>query len=211
MKTILIILFAFTTISCFAQSPDPKNELGINLFGIGGDVDFLEDMKPYFFNGIQYKRAISKKYNIRLSGQYAGRSGIKELYIYGEFGPPFVTIDQAVAKSYDEKRYNTRVGMERTFLEKKIRPFIFADLEYSYVREKGFIYSASGNISSFDNNDQLAGLGVGLGIKYYPTQHIYLSLESNIGFYKELFTGTRTRNNLTLFYPIKMLAFGIRF
>jgi hypothetical protein len=189
----------------------PKNELGINIFGIGGDVDFLEDMKPYFFNGIQYKRAVSKKYNIRLSGQYAGRSGIQELYMDGESGPPFVTIDQAVAKSYDEKSYNTRVGMERAFLEKRIRPFIFADLEYTYVREKGSIYSESGNISAFDKNYQSLGLGAGLGIKYYPTQHIYFSLESNISFYKELYTGTRTRNNLTLFYPIKMLAFGIRF
>src|SRR4051812_26641804 len=77
MKTITITLLCMMPAcsSSFAQINPPKNELGLNLYGLEIDVDYLGDglQQPYYMNGLQYKRLINQHYKWRVSGQYHTR------------------------------------------------------------------------------------------------------------------------------------------
>lgn len=211
MKTIPFFFLIAASLSSFAQNKEPKNELGINLFGFEMLVNpkIYQNLDPqlFYFSGAQYKRRMSEHYHLRFAAQYFTRSESEAgtLFIQSSSVPQ----DGSYAFNIDEKGFETRAGIERTFLTKKIRPFVFADLAYRYINTQ-VSFLSGGEWIKGSTQAQYGGALCGVGVKYYPTSQLYVSLESSIGYYKN-FGYQDKRYNEALFSPVKTIAFGVRF
>lgn len=208
MKTIPFFFLIAASLSSFAQNTEPKNELGMNLFGFEMLVNpkIYQNLEPqfFYFSGAQYKRQMSEHYHLRFAGQYFTRS-------QSEAGTMFiqsstVAQDGSYAYNINEKGFETRAGIERTFLKKKIRPFVFADLAYRQINAH-VTYLSSGDWQEWSSKSRHGGALCGIGVKYYPIKQLYFSFESSIGYY----TNFEYRENNVLFSPVKTIAFGVRF
>ena len=211
MKTIPFFFLIAASLSCFAQNKEPKNELGLNLYGIEIDVDFLGDgqSQNYYANGLQYKRDLNLHYKLRLSGQYFTREESGSM-TYEPIGP-------STTWNYITTTFEVRSGAERSFwASSKIRPFVFADLVYRKSKDKGTSQSSpadfgGGGTYDIDRTTEYGGVIGGLGVKYSPIPSIYFGLETSIGKYWQVFSGQQSPYSITLFSPVKTLVFGISF
>jgi hypothetical protein len=212
MKTICCLLLLTGGFAGFAQNPHTKNELGLNLYGVEIDVDFLGDgaYQSYCFSGLQYKRYIGQHYKIRASGQYFSKAenGIQEYNTTVGF--------MTYTWSYITHTYETRGGVDRVFFsESKLTPFVFADLAYRQIRGKGLGRSSSGyngeKTYDIDIKEHYAGVMAGLGIRYRPIPSLYIGIETSIGKYWQMSSGRLGSYSLGYFCPVKTFVFGVNF
>jgi hypothetical protein len=207
MKTIPFLFLLAASMSCFAQNKEPKNELGMNLYGfeinVKPRIDNGYNPQSFYFSGAQYKRAMSEHYNLRVAGQYFTNSESDAGILLIQSN---VATDGSYAYNIDEKGFETRAGVERTFLKKKIKPFVFADLAYRHINTLASFLS-NGEWFKESSQRQYGGALCGIGVKYYPTSQLYFSLESSIGYYLNF----GKEENKALVSPVKTFAFGVRF
>lgn len=211
MKTLSFFFLFATSMNCFAQNVEPKNELGLNLYGFEIDIDYFGDglYQNYYANGLQYKRKLGLNYKLRLSGQYFTRAenGTWDFSSSPDGG--------VYSWSYITSTYEVRSGLERSFFATpKIVPFFFADLVYRQTNDKGVSRGSSWlgrTESQIDQNAYSAGGILGLGIKYNPLPSVYIGVETSIGKYWDVFSGQQNGYRETYFCPIKTLMFGVNF
>lgn len=210
MKSVLYILVMTASLSCFAQNAAPKNELGMNLYGFEYFLNpkiYGNGFQPFYFSGAQYKRQIRENYNLRFAGQYftRSRSDAGTLLVQSLI----LAQDGNYAYNIDEKGFETRAGVERSFSKKKVRPFVFADLVYRYTNIQASFLSNGEWLKESTEKHYGGGL-CGIGVKYFPISQIYISLESSIGYYKNFGQHSKGASE-TIFSPVKTVAFGVRF
>lgn len=210
MKTIPFLFLVAASMSCFAQNKEPKNELGLNLYGLEIDVDYLGDgmQDAYYFNGLQYKRQLSNHYKLRVSGQYFTimEKGSMDFSSSPDGG--------VYSWNYTTSVYEARGGLERIFMSsKKINPFVFADIAYRQSNNKGSSWGSSWmgqTTNDINRTAHYVGAMFGIGVRYSPITPLYIGFESSICAYGELSKGYGD-GSVTMFSPIKTLVFGVRF
>jgi hypothetical protein len=198
--------------SSFAQINPPKNELGLNLYGLEIDVDYLGDglQQPYYMNGLQYKRLINQHYKWRVSGQYHTR--------HEEGSVNVDPMQFSTSWNYITTTYEVRSGAERSFFaSSKLTPFVFADIVYRKTNDKGSGSSSGGDFPPYGGSYEInrttnfAGGMIGFGIKYSPVPSVYIGAETSISKYWKIFSGQQNSYSVGYFSPIKTLVFGVNF
>jgi hypothetical protein len=205
MKRVLIIALQFIFGFCFAQNLNPKNEIGINFYGIEVSKYTSQNPLHLFFNGIQYKHWLNNKYCFRTSFQYASKlenfdtdDGLNSFWIKG---------------NSELKIYDARLGFEKTIgRSSKLKPFIFADAmcRMQSYSEKGIGYGDFPPYNSTINNqstNNILGLSTGAGLTWYINSKLFLNLETSIGLNRN-FTSSTYEVKIN---PIKTISFGVRF
>ncbi len=208
---ILVVALMFSKF-CFAQNTIPKNELGLNLYGNEyefGNLKISPGVKHYTLSGFQYKRNLNNKYLLRLLLNYKNEA-------YNDNGEDWLFEGGWLYSSGMIKTQDYKIGIEKVFSQKKIKPFVFIDLGYRYFNNKGIDTWINNNSSSsghysYDLTHYYLNANVGFGLKYYPTNHIYLSAETNIGFHREIFDGAINPTFVQFVNPINTFVFGVRF
>jgi hypothetical protein len=207
----LKILFFTLLIShfCEAQNTVPKNELGLNLYGneyVSGNIIKSVGINHFTLNGIQFKRNLNNKYLLRFNISYSSN----EINMHENSG-----ITRTESKNV-QKLFDSKFGIEKVFSTGKVKPFSFIDLGYRIDYNKGsFAYNSefppyyfSG---SYDRTNYYLNASLGIGVKYYPTNHIYLSAETSVGFNREIFDGGINPTYNQFVNPINTFVFGVRF
>lgn len=210
MKTIGLILTLFLYSICVAQNIMPKNELGLNLYN--NEYQLLplknpEKLKHFTLTGLQYKRNLNKKYLLRFLVNIKNES-------YNEVYPDWWDFGGTLYSSGIIKTQDYKIGIERVFWKKKIKPFAFIDIGYKYFNDKGINTVISNQSLSYQNIDltrHFLNYCIGFGLKYYPTNHVYLSTETCIGYHREIFDGSINPIFEKFFNPINTIVFGVRF
>ncbi len=199
---------------CMAQNTVPKNELGLNLYRNEldyGTITSSSEVFQNYCNGLQFKRSLNSKYWVRFLFQYnqniINHNSTGEVYD----GPYY---QYAMNYNNDIRNWDTRFGIEKVFTQSKVRPFIFADLGCRYSNQNivssGVADSKYTFSNSYSRNIYYLNANLGLGIKYYPTNHIYLNLETSIGVQRDLFVGDDARLS-NIYNPVNTFVFGVRF
>lgn len=210
-----ILVFALLISNfCIAQNTIPKYELGLNLYRNELDYEGITSTNEVFqnyCNGIQFKRSLNEKIWMRFLFQY--NQNIINHNSTGEmYDGPYYLFTMNYNNSI--RNWDTKIGIEKVFTQSKIRPFIFTDLGYRYSNQNivltGVADSKYTFSSSYSNNIHYLNANLGMGVKYYPSIHIYLSLETSIGMNKDLFMGNDSRFS-NVYNPINTFVFGVRF
>jgi hypothetical protein len=209
MKTAAFILTILLSSICEAQNTFPKNELGLNLYGNEYQLLPLKnpvELKHFVLTGLQYKRNLNQKYLLRFLFNYKNES-------YNEVYPDWWTFGGTMYVSGIIKTQDYKIGIEKVFGIKKIKPFVFIDLGYKYFNDKGInsVMYQSLNYYNYDLTHHYFNYCIGFGLKYYPTNHIYLSTETCFGYNREIFDGSVNPNFKEFFNPINTFVFGVRF
>lgn len=207
-----ILLFALLISNfCIAQNTVSKNELGLNLYGNEYEFSNLKispGLKHYALNGFQFKRNINNKYLMRFSFNYKNES-------YNDNGEDWLFTGGWLYSSGIIKTQDYQVGIEKVFLQKKIKPFVFIDFGYLYYNDKGINTRLNNNTSSkvysYDVTRNHLSSSIGIGVKYYPTNHIYLSIETSFGYRREIVNGDIISITDKLINPVNTFVFGVRF
>lgn len=205
-----IIVFTLLIVNfCMAQNTVPKNELGLNLFGneyVFSNLKIDPGIKNFTLNGFQFKRNLNNKYLLRFNISYSSYEIIEN-----ENSGMTISESKNLQKLFDSK-----FGIEKVFSTGKIQPFSFIDLGYRIDYNKGnFAYNSefppyyfSG---SYEQTNYYLNASTGLGVKYYPTNNIYLSAETSVGFNREIFDGRINPTYNQFINPINTFVFGVRF
>lgn len=210
MKSIYLIMAILAVSNIFAQNNLPKNELGLNLYN--NEFEFAtilnkSALKHYTLTGFQFKRNINNKYLLRFLFNNKNES-------YSESYADWIIAGGSTHLSGIIKTQDYKIRIERVFGNKKIKPLAFIDIGYRYFNNKG-VYARINNQSPASNNFDLTNhylnYVIGFGVKYYPTNHIYLSAESCIGYHRQIFDGNLNPNYVQLFNPVNTFVFGVRF
>lgn len=205
---ILFVVLMFSKY-CFAQNSVPKNELGLNLYGneyVSGNIIKSAGINHFTLNGIQYKRNLNYKYLLRFNISYSSN----EISENDQSG-----MNRSESKNV-QNLFDSKFGIEKVFSTGKVKPFSFFDLGYRIDYNKGnFAYNSefppyyfSG---SYVRTNYYLNASIGFGVKYYPTNHIYLSAETSVGFNREIFDGGINPTFNQFVNPINTFVFGVRF
>ncbi|MFZ4796956.1 MAG: hypothetical protein ACOYMA_05645 [Bacteroidia bacterium] len=207
----LKILFSTLLIShfCEAQNAISKNELGLNLYGneyVSGNIIRIDGIKHFTLNGIQFKRNLNNKYLLRFNISYSSN----EISKHENSG-----MTRSESKNV-QKLFDTKFGFEKVFLTGKVKPFSFIDFGYRIDGNKGsFAYNSEfppyDFSGSYDRTNYYLNASIGFGLKCYPTNHIYLSAETCVGFHREIFDGGINPTYYQFINPINTFVFGVRF
>lgn len=210
MKSIYLIAALLFVSNIFAQNNLPKNELGLNLYNNEfefGTVSNKSALKHFTLTGFQYKRNLNNRYLVRFLFNNKNES-------YSESYEDWIVAGGTTLSSGIIKTQDYKIGIERVFGSKKIKPFAFIDIGYRYFNNKGVnarINNQSPASNNFDLTNHYLNYVIGFGVKYYPTNHIYLSAETCIGYHRQIFDGSLNPNYVQLFNPINTFVFGVRF
>src|ERR1700741_697157 len=169
MKNVFFF-FLFIPLFSFAQqaeAPVSKNEFGMNGFSLKrpqfyGEYETGRGIyaEPHLVPGIYYKRHFGKN-AIRSAFEFTRRE--KENVSKG--APWFVPYSTTTIVSIN---VGLSVGYERSFGDKKLQPFAFADLVFNYENLEGEITfpTYAGGLYPFLNEDFEYGLAAGGGLRY---------------------------------------------
>ena len=173
-RKMTLILFLFSTLgvsSAFAQ-----HEFEITPFGgarFGGVIDFTNSIQTPTNPNVDYY-TIKSSVNYGVMGDYAPFSGFESFKVEFMYNHQPTDLDQHIIQT-NTKEFLTSAdvdqyewGFNYTFRdpEKKIRPYVVGGL--------GFIHFNSGGNLPFSNR---FGYNLGVGAKYFLTNHIGLRLE----------------------------------
>ncbi|MFC2110839.1 hypothetical protein ACFLQ5_00145 [Bacteroidota bacterium] len=187
MKKTIIILMLLPIIvsgqtnkkSSQSRKNNYKYECGINAFSL---TKWRKDRYVYrsksslnsnLFPGVYLKRHFNKN-AIRLSFDYR----IIKLDDENEY----------FTQSGKTKLGEVKIGYEREFMTKRLRPYINFDLSYYHSRSKGIYERFNGDACDawtdmeFDNKLTEYSLCPGSGMKFFITKRIILSYEFNLQF-----------------------------
>lgn len=209
MKTKTLLFALLLSNFCMAQNTVSKNEFGLNLYGneyVSGYIIKSAGLNHFALNGFQYKRNLDNKYLFRFNISYSSN----EINEHDNSG-----MNWHESKNV-QKLFDSKFGIEKVFSIGKVKPFSFIDLGYRIDYNKGNFaynsefppYSFSG---SYNRTNYYLNASIGLGLKYYPTSHIYLSAETCVGFHREIFDGGINPTYNQLINPINTFVFGVRF
>lgn len=210
MKSIYLIIAILGASNIFAQTNLPKNELGLNLYN--NEFEFAtilnkSTLKHYTLTGLQYKRNLNNTYLLRFLFNNKNES-------YSESYADWIVAGGTTLLFGIIKTQDYKIGIERIFGNRTIKPFAFIDIGYRYFNNKGVnasINSQSPASNNFDLTNHYLNYAIGFGVKYYPTNYIYLSAETCIGYHRQIFDGSLNPNYVELFNPINTFVFGVRF
>jgi hypothetical protein len=208
MKTAAFILTILLSSICEAQNTIPKNELGLNLYGnelIYSNLTSYRGINNYYFSGIQFKRNFSKNYAIRASFQ---KGSFQEVF---SDAWNYRTSSGAINLNI----YENKIGIEKGFRKGKLKPFLLFDFVHRYENE--VFRTTSVNLSNdlfvnnYEINSHYLGFNLGVGLKYYLNNALYISAESSVGYNFRLFEGPVNWYENGFINPIKTVTFGVRF
>jgi hypothetical protein len=195
MKKIFLFLL-FIPLFSFGQQaeiPANKNEFGLNLFSlkrfqIHQDYEMGRSFygESHLLPGIFYKRHFGKN-AFRTSFEFTRRATQGN----GKGAPWYFPEGSSVVR----KNVGISIGYERSFSNKKLQPFAFADLVFNYENLAGTMiiqgYGTPDELYQFVFEDFEYSLSAGVGLRYQFTSRIQATYEiSAQGFrnvYQEVF------------------------
>ena len=230
MKKVITLLFIISAAQTFAQQSEDvvlekkqKHEINYNIYSgffenrsFPGDDQVLAvyryNYNHRFFSGMQYKFNFRGNHWLR-SGIGFSQSGGSSSYYFEDFYGYYEGNKNAFA---------VNAGYEYVFLSKRIQPYVFADIEYSYISEKGKMAYAGPliciepipDIPYLHKTNQIGG-HAGAGIKFNICKNFVIGIETAVGSayfntndkYDEAdYTGTSYK-----FYPIRSFNLGLKF
>lgn len=197
-----------------------KHEAGLVLYannfnyfpGTAESSTGLKAIENYFFSGLQHKIVFNRKHALRTSFQHT------EYVTNYEIGPEYGWFNK---ENSFTKNHELRIGYERIFCCGKVKPFVFADLFYSYGETRGYrewygcFSGYAGNFAAYENTQ---GAVAGAGVKYFLRRNVFLSIETSLSAkFVQLHTVYRDQNPYKSeffdldFNPVKALSVGLRF
>jgi hypothetical protein len=221
LPEILIFSLILNQFQIFGQSSENKRsdiEIGINVFSylhnlIGSNTinTYKEKFVPRYFDGLSFKY-LGNNFQYRFdfsSYKYHNQYKLSELIHVDDF-------DEELDGIF--KRFNMISGIEKDFLEFRIRPQIFVGINFYYTEYTGDCipyFSWEGG-----SNFNIKSLGIGLlispGVRIKITDKIFLILESSLGINRN-FILINNRNTVNLLEyeikinPIETLGINYRF
>lgn len=176
IRCILILSFCSLTMISYSQSDNQgdnikKNEIGTNIISLKDNFGLSFNVNKYYFSklsGVNYKRNFGKN-AIRLGYDFCDR---KDEVSGGDF---FGT------SSYQENRF--RIGYQRLFGNKVIKPFVATDFTYLYSKFQG---ESQGGItgSYYKGNSKSSGYGFApaVGFRLNLIHNLSLTVEASLEF-----------------------------
>lgn len=213
MKKLALYFLLFTFVMS-AQNKNPiknknpktfKYELGFNLFSLTKDIN-TNGYDQNYFSGIFVKRHFNRN-SIRASFDLY-RKAINEYYksTYNDYF--YQNNGNIIAGSF-------RLGYAREFGSKKLKPFLSADLGYTYTEYEGFQsgyndwYTHSNTQYLIKRNEYTISLGSGLKWKLTNNLQFNYELSGQISRYYSKERSYST--NFLIFNPVRQLGLSILF
>lgn len=160
------------------ENPQPKNELGFNIFAL---TNFHKEILPT--DGYKF----ASDYNLFSGIYYKHHFGKNAFRASFDFNQKSILINENPNISYyysenaQENFVGLKAGYERNFGNKKLKAFVFSDLIFNYYNTKG-LHSYSGCFGWGEDvpfNEEIFEYGIasGAGIRYAVSKNIILSYE----------------------------------
>lgn len=183
IRLILILSLCSLSLVSYSQSDNQgenikKNEIGTNLISLKENFGLAFTVNKYYFSklsGINYKRNFGKN-AIRVGYDFCDRDDEVSGDLFG-------------TSSYQENRF--RVGYQRIFGNKMIKPFVATDLTYLYCKFQ--IESSGGIVASYYSGDFKScgyGFAPAVGFRLDLTHSLSLTVEASLEFLWINATGT---------------------
>jgi len=186
MKNLTIILLLFLSYSLTAQEnakPNFRHEIGLNLYSYNGLYQYLPENTSGFYFGSQHTflNGLSYRYHFK-----QGSIRVNLQYQYTNY--PEQKDDEPVeaGKHYAGSiwSFETSIGYERYFGNKKLKPYFALDLSYTYGNNSTYALSCAGPLCDPyiipELKTNMVGLAPAIGISYQISKHFSFRLESSV-------------------------------
>ncbi len=162
-------------------------ECGINIY----QLDFSSNVYLYRSYYYQSKKTENNFFRGINLNYYFGKNAVRSSLDYFTKGKDINKSDYfLVGSNYSFSRTGSlTLGYERLFLKAKFSPYIFTDLGYAYIEQKGknfhdcYVGFAPGYSGDYFIKTSAYTVSGGLGLRYNPFRSLVLTLETNLRYY----------------------------
>ncbi len=183
-RFLLILSLCGISLMGYSQNPVPddhskKNEIGTTLISLKQNFGLVFNVNKYYFSkfsGVSYKR-------------YFGKNAVRVGYDFCDRWDKTSGGDMNGTSSYRENRF--RIGYQRLFGNKRIKPFVATDFTLIYSKSQGeFQGGYTGTYQKGNSEYYGYGFAPAVGFSVNLTHNLSLTVEASLEFLWINETGT---------------------